>query len=1320
MNRLGINFIRAQRQIDEIPRDDVEIPACPHEPQEPEKLNLLLAGGPMIGMMGMGAVMMLIARNMLIAMMPVMMGVIYSGLYVLRHREKKKRYQAEIGRLRCAYGNHLSRLAVRLQALKTRQLQVLNQRHPSLPEILEIVQKRSVRLWDRRAHNPDFLEIRLGVGEVAASFSITAPKVTIPELTAELTIKAVELGRSYQRIQAAPVTLDLKLNSCVGIVGPRKLREAALKAMLAHLFSFHAPDEVLLYAIFPSNSAVNWNCLKWLPHSGVLQEERGRLSCDPVGNQKVLADLMDALQERKLRLNERDHCPDQAPHIVLLLPDMTGFQDEVAVRMILEKGKILQASILALFPDMRSVPPVCSTRLQLLSQDKAILYDGFSDNGAELKPDLIAVQMMDEIAHLLCPIRLADKYSGGDLPDSIRLLELAGVSLADLSMENRWRAAHASAPSLQVHLGMRAGQRPLIVDLKQSGAGPHGLLAGTTGSGKSELLLTLLMGLALNHHPHQVNFILIDYKGGTAMSVLEDLPHTVGVVTDLDGKQTRRALVALRSEMARREEMLTAHQVADIDMYHQSGYAEPFPYLFIVIDEFAELKDRFREEFNDVLNEFISVAQKGRALGVHLILAMQKPEGVVNERIRSNMKFRICLRVEQVQDSRNVIGSADAYFLPNHPPGRAYLQVGNNEQYELFQVARIAGPYQPDKSEPTREKILAITEIGRAGRRIPLLNLQSMQESVEKEQKSYRTEAQILVEKAHQAALQMNLKCLPCPWPDPLPEHLTLRELLHSAGNESWDGSWLQEQNGKRKVLLALVDNPVEQCQYAFKYEVQDEHLLIIGSPGSGRTTTLLTLFTSLASVYSPDCFHFYIMDLGGHQLRTALKGFPHTAGVYQSNDTEQIQKLFDLLTAELEQRKELFAETGAADLHGYNRVMKPAESLPILLVAIHNFFRFQDLFQTDVDNWLHLIREGGPYGIRFVVSAERLPASRLTDLFTRRLALRMNDKTWYTSIIGGRPDLNSFQDCPGRGFINTTPPLTLQIAQPTAGSADAQIDVLRKMGQKMDSAWLGQRPARIKVLSSKVALSTVLRHPLAVVGGGDRQWQGWIGLHGQTLEPISMPLWRYGSAALVSGPPESGKTTFMCALAASLASQPTAEELELVLVHTGKFSADLQQALDMSDPGRLQCMQTVNALQDYLADLQARVEPVSSSASRKRVILIDDYHILMNQLLEHEIEMLEQLRKGTSSTQTFLVVSVAATSLRSPDMLMRDLRKGKTGLWLVSTDRYDMQLIGLQLPASLQKKTLPPGRGFLYSPAGQTLVQVAFPDVDGFRSESV
>ena len=433
---------------------------------------------------------------------------------------------------------------------------------------------------------------------------------------------------------------------------------------------------------------------------------------------------------------------------------------------------------------------------------------------------------------------------------------------------------------------MRHGSRQLIANLKQSGQGPHGLIAGTTGSGKSELLPTLLSGLALTNHPHHINFVLVDYKGGTAMSVLADLPHTFGVVTDLDGKQTRRALVALSSELSRREEVLARHQVADVDKYHELGISEPFPYLFIVIDEFAELKERFKRDLGEILNEFVSIAQKGRALGVHLILAMQRPEGVVNESIRANMRFRICLRVERAEDSRNVLGRPDAYLLPSQPPGRAYFQVGNDEAFDLFQVARVAGFYQAD-GEVVGEGPVLIQEVAPDGRRIQLYEIEAASPETLEPKGRVQTEAQILVEKVTQAAEELGIERLKSPWPPPLPKELPLEKLFEISDLQTFNGTnWPAERSQGAGVPIGLLDEPALQRQTPMLIDFQEEgNVLVIGSPGSGRTTTLMSLVSAYAQSLPPNLMHFHLIDFGGHQLRAAFSQMPHVAGAYASDD---------------------------------------------------------------------------------------------------------------------------------------------------------------------------------------------------------------------------------------------------------------------------------------------------------------------------------------------------------------------------------------------------------------------------------------------------
>ncbi len=319
---------------------------------------------------------------------------------------------------------------------------------------------------------------------------------------------------------------------------------------------------------------------------------------------------------------------------------------------------------------------------------------GTSDHSHQGRGDFVDYSLCENIARDLAKISL--EGTSFDLPTDVRYLDLIEYNNPEeIDFGSLWLEQGKSSPTLKTAIGLKPGQRILTLNLRQNQHGPHGLIAGTTRSGKSELLQTILIGLAIKHHPHYLNFVLVDYKGGTTFSVLKDLPHTVGVVTDLDGKQTIRALVALEKELARRESILAECEVADLDKYYDNGFhnkrSDSIPYLLIMIDEFAMLRQHFKNDWTSLIDKFNSIAARGGGLGVHLILAMQSPEGVVDSKISANINFRICLRVQNDSESRSMLETTDAAKIG--VSGRAYLKVGKQQVYDQFQVARVAGYY---------------------------------------------------------------------------------------------------------------------------------------------------------------------------------------------------------------------------------------------------------------------------------------------------------------------------------------------------------------------------------------------------------------------------------------------------------------------------------------------------------------------------------------------------------------------------------------------------------------------------------------------------
>ncbi|MGH2619650.1 MAG: type VII secretion protein EssC [Anaerolineales bacterium] len=1326
MTRRQIQLRRGQRGTPALPTEEVVVPNYPAEPTAPTKVSWWLVVAPVGGIMLMSFGFGILYKNLLYPILISTVSLVYPMVMLLRQREQRHRWEQERDRVRQAYQARMSDVEKQLERQRAQQRESLQWVFPAPEKLVIWGEQVSERLWERRSGDSDFLDLRVGVGEAAASFTVKVPAVEIPDLAPKQLLEARDLAVSYRRVGQVPLSFSLREGS-LGISGPRRLREAAAAALIGSAAALHAPQDLVLYAILPTRGISEWGWLKWLPHTQVLYPSSARvtLAFEQDRIALLLAGLLDELEARAIQATASSDGTNRGmPFLLVLVADSLAVQGETAMQRLLSDGPSLQAGAILLTSTPRDLPHGCRGRIEIKNDKEASYSPHAGAPAVQLAPDLMTAANAEKLARGLAPVELTDAQLSSALPDQIRLMELLGSpDLARIELKGRWLAALGRPPTLKVPIGMRHGNRPLILDLRQSGHGPHGLIAGTTGSGKSELLLSLLTSLALSNHPHQVSLVLVDYKGGTAMSVLGDLPHTVGVVTDLDGKQTRRALVALRSELTRREEILARHQVADIDKYHELGISEPFSYIFIVIDEFAELKERFKYDLGEILNEFVSVAQKGRALGVHLILAMQRPEGVVNDSIRANMRYRICLRVERAEDSRNVLGRPDAYLLPSHPPGRAYFQVGKDEQFDLFQVARVAGFYRGEDRAAGIDEPLIIQEVAPDGRRFPLSKVEVPLDHNLKSEAIARTDAQILVEMARKAADQMGIRRLPSPWPGPLPTEIPLEELFESAGQPAWDGlAWpseVSEHSAQRGAPVGLLDEPAKQRQVPLSIDFdRDGNLLVVGSPGSGRTTSLLTLVASLARTQRPDLIHFHLIDFGGHQLRAAFSNFPHVAGVYGPETTDRIQRLLSALHSELESRRARFEKAGVVGLEGYRMLRKEHDQLPAILTVINNLSGFQEAFPDELGGWIRLFREGGAYGLYFALSSDRMPSGKVADLIPLRIALRLAERTMYSLILDSRPDLTLFDPVPGRGFLSSKPPLEVQIALPARGSVEGQIQALQDIGARMDEMWDGSRPKPIQILEDQTSLAAVLQAGVRLADQAKIDSLTWIGLDDSNLRPVEFDLAKLGSYFLICGPPESGKTTALATLALALAAIHGPGEIQFGLITPNRNEryrldslAKLPHAL-----GQAKTEATIAPLLSRLAEEAAArlAHDIELGPSHSHIlVLIDDFHLLSGRVSEGLMHGLAELAKKGADTKMTIVMTLPSTVLGSlSDPLIRQARAWRSGIWLQSTDSLESSLVGLRIPQQLRGKQLPQGRGFLFDPGGQVLTQLGSPEI--------
>ena len=536
------------------------------------------------------------------------------------------------------------------------------------------------------------------------------------------------------------------------------------------------------------------------------------------------------------------------------------------------------------------------------------------------------------------------------------------------------------------------------------------MIAGTTGSGKSETIQSYILSLAVNFHPHDVAFLLIDYKGGGMANLFKDLPHLLGTITNLDGAQSMRALASINAEIHRRERLFGQYGVNHINQYQKKfklGEAtEPLPHLFLISDEFAELK----VNQPDFIKELVSIARVGRSLGVHLILATQKPSGVVDDQIWSNSRFKLALKVADRGDSMEMLRTADAAEITQ--TGRAYLQVGNNEVYELFQTAWSGADYQPEKDQLGIEDhtIYLINELGQ----YEVLNQDLSGLDMAEEIKEVPTELDVIVQEINHLHQQEGIAAVAQPWLPPLKERITLDELDKVVPIEAW------QKRTAPSVLIGVADIPQAQKQEAVAIDLsKDGNILLYGSPGTGKTTFLQTAAMDLARKQSPENLTMYLLDFGTNGL-APLSQLPHVADSLLLDQTEKIQKFIRIINRELDRRKKLLSEHGVGTIALYREVTGKQEPTMVILMDSYESMK-DEPYETDLFKlFMRISREGLSIGVHLIITASRQNNLRaqLYSNFKHQLTLPQNDISEVRGIVGATPLASTMEDIKGRALI--------------------------------------------------------------------------------------------------------------------------------------------------------------------------------------------------------------------------------------------------------------------------------------------------------------
>ncbi|MEG2929787.1 MAG: type VII secretion protein EssC [Oscillospiraceae bacterium] len=973
-------FNRNTRVQYQIPEIELEIQQPIQKPQKPKK-NILMSLIPALVMLAMTIVLRGIMGGggtfVIYSVVSMSIGVVMSVItYFQDNKAYKKEYEERIEQ----YNKYIDEKKQEIVAAREKELRARNLIYESIDNSINEVDNFGRRLFEKSAEDKDFLQVYLGKGRIESSNDIKYTKQEFADLEDPLSQIAENISKEFKYIENAPIISDFKASSGIGVVGTQAELEQVLRNMTIDIAIRHFYSDVRFVYILRADEISNFSWIRWLHNVENTQLDVRNIVCDEESKNVILENLYSILSLRELQVQEnKDTVFDE--EYVIFITDSSAISKYPVSKYVKNCDKL--GFTFVFFENYEEKLPQGCTEIIRISDaqvGRAIKsIDG--DIVSEFKYPEIGSQTASEIAKKLGAVTVDEVNLESQLTKNISMFELLQIiSVDDLRLDDRWNNS-VVYKSMAAPLGVKNKGKVVYLDIsdKSNGHGPHGLVAGTTGSGKSEILQTYILSMATLFHPYEVGFVIIDFKGGGMANQFKNLPHLIGTITNIDGREINRSLLSIKAELIRRQELFSENGVNHINDYiklYKSGKAlRPLPHLIMIVDEFAELK----AEHPDFMKELISAARIGRTLGVHLILATQKPAGVVDAQIWSNSKFKLCLKVQTKEDSNEVIKTPLAAEIVE--PGRAYFQVGNNEIFDLFQSA-YSGGNVPSGSD-ANEQVFSIYELNVWGKK-------TLKYTNKKSQKSSETKTQLqaIVEYVFDYCKAQNIDklsgiCLPS-----LKDIINTKELDYS------------EKNVGYAIPIGVFDDPEQQRQGEVKLDVAKENIYIVGSPQMGKTVMLQTIIYGLIKNNSPKEVNMYLIDCGSMVLKIFEDSY-HVGGVVLSNEEEKCKNLFKLLNTIVLQRKKILSAKGVGNYAayfdaGYN-------DLPMVVVVIDNMAAFKEYFPDQAEEINILTREAQGVGISFIVTAASSNALnyRIQSNFGKKFVLNCNDENEYSNMFG-------------------------------------------------------------------------------------------------------------------------------------------------------------------------------------------------------------------------------------------------------------------------------------------------------------------------------
>ncbi|MFG2297770.1 FtsK/SpoIIIE domain-containing protein [Streptomyces sp. NPDC048603] len=1228
----GLDYNRPPRLLAPEAETRFKLPAPPVKPGR-RPLPYFAALMPLV--MAIGGV--LIFNRLTFLLFGLLSPVAVIGNYLVTRKSGKETYAEAVAK----YEEKKARIEQDAQSAVLLERTARRRSFPDPAAVLLTAVGPRRRLWERRTSDADFLELRVGTTDMPSEVVVEDPE---------------QDEHRRQVVRAAydvPVTVALRTHKVLGIAGEGSVTRSVARWAVAQAAVLHSPNDLLVYVLTVGQAGEDaWTWVRWMPHvRRATGDTFANIGSDTESSARRVAELTALITARAAAARDRKSVKE--PDVLVVLDGARRLRSLPGVVQILRDGPAVGVHSICIDTEERLLPEECQA--VVVEEQNGTLRVGLSRSATlhGVRADNVAVDWCRSVARALGPLRDTGgaEDEGAVLPSAARLLDVLALDrpTAD-AITARWKAGGRTTSAV---VGVSL-DGPLSLDLRRDG--PHGLVAGTTGSGKSELLQTIVASLAVANRPDAMTFVLVDYKGGSAFKECVDLPHTVGMVTDLDAHLVERALTSLSAELKRREHILAAAGAKDIDDYidllrREPGFGhEPMPRLLIVIDEFASMV----RDLPDFVKGLVNIAQRGRSLGIHLILATQRPGGVVSPEIRANTNLRIALRVTDASESQDVLTSPEASSISKNHPGRAYVRLGQTSLVP-FQAGRVGGrrPGVAAVSLPAPWVVpLTWEQMGSPLPEAPRPAAGASDDAV--------TDLHDLVQAIRAANDDLGIAPQHSPWLQPLPTRLQADALP-----QALPGGYLAP------VPYALADLPGDQAQRPLALDFAAlGHLHIVGSPRSGRSTALRTIAGAVARAHSSADVHMYGIDCGNGAL-LPMESLPHCGAVVQRTQPERVARLISRLTREVARRQELMAGHGAADLPELRRSLPEAERPAHVLVMLDRWEVFEKtLGEYDggslLTQVLALLRDGAGVGVHVVLAGDRsLFSTRLASTTEDKLVLRLNEKTEYAMI--GIQSRNVPDDIPAGRAIRAGDRAEVQIAllgpdESGQGQAGALLAIGARCTERDTGLPAAARPFRVDVLPDRVEYAEA--GTFTTAGRPGPLW-ALAGIGGDELSAYGADL-ALTPTFVVGGPPRSGRSTLLLTMSLSLLDSGTP------IVVGAPLRSPLRELAGR--PGVLAMFTASDIAHDEL-------EAALAQAPAGAVIVLDDADMILKVNAE---AVLNRIARSGAQTGHGLILAGQVERLSSGfSGWNTDARRNRQGMLLSPQGIADGDLIGFKVPRS-------------------------------------